>query len=474
MWMGRMELLGRLAEAGRGVRHVPEYRAAGDVPQKCSLLGTYEQMGPARLKESGEFWDDWARLVRLRGTRTRPNERLCAVSLVKRFAWPALLADRLGLPVEELRFADTATVAAALWLREHDGSPAVAPDRVRREHGDWSGQWLHWQRPDQGGDDGEEPVPPSVWEAIRAKRHQQGPAPTYYAVLMIDGDHMGRWLRGEKTPPVGRCLHPRLRDYFAALPGTGEALAARRPVTPALHAAISEALTNFALHFVPAIVEGDGHAGTLIYAGGDDVLALLPVRTALACARGLEETFRRDWAADAGGRERLLMGGQATVSAGLAVVHYKEDLRFALDQARAAEKCSKEAGRNALTLTVCRRSGEHTTATLPWALAAPLDGLVDQFAGEVSDRWAYHLRAELPTLQGVPWPAVAAETRRLLQRLEGADPTRLGQHREAALGFLESYRREMTGGRGRTEKEALEGFVTLCQAASFLARGRDE
>src|SRR5262249_11796439 len=153
------------------------------------------------------------------------------------------------------------------------------------------------------------------------------------------------------------------------------------------------------------------------------------------CARRLEETFRRDWAPDAEGRERLLMGGEATVSAGLAVVHYKEDLRFALDQARAAEKGSKGAGRNALTLSLCRRSGEHTSATLPWALAATLEGLVGQFAGGVSDRWAYHLRAELPTLRGLPWPAVAAEARRLLLRLEGADPDRLGGHREAALSF---------------------------------------
>jgi CRISPR-associated protein Cmr2 len=256
MWMGRMELLGRLTDAARGVRHVPPYRPVGEVPQKCSLLGSYEQMGPARLEESREFWDDWARGVRLRGARTRPNERLCAVSLVKRFAWPAWFVTRLGLPADELRFDDTATVAAALWLRE--GEPALNPGRARREYHDWSGQWLHWSRPNQG-DDGDEPVPAALWEAIRAKKLQQGPAPTYYAVLMMDGDHMGRWLRGEKSPPVGRCLHPRLRDYFAALPGTEEALGARRPVTPALHAAISEALANFALHFVPPVVEGDAH-----------------------------------------------------------------------------------------------------------------------------------------------------------------------------------------------------------------------
>ena len=57
-----------------------------------------------------------------------------------------------------------------------------------------------------------------------------------------------------------------------------DGLNARRPVGPALHASISEALNNFASHVAPGIVEK--HNGTMIYSGGDDVLALLP-----ACAK---------------------------------------------------------------------------------------------------------------------------------------------------------------------------------------------
>jgi CRISPR-associated protein Cmr2 len=216
----------------------------------------------------------------------------------------------------------------------------------------------------------------------------------------------------------------------------------------------------------------------LIYAGGDDVLALLPTGTAMSCARELSDTFRKDWHKDHEGRERLLMGSKASVSAGLAVVHYKEDLRFALDEARRAERAAKSGGRDALGLTVCRRSGEHSSALLPWSQCRHVESLVNIFLDKVSDRWAYKLRAELPTLQGaaIPWELVRAETTRLLGRLEKGDRDKVQQ---PALEFLDAYHGALTqprqhGGRGRTAAVALEGFVTLCQAASFLARGRDE
>ncbi len=471
LWMGRLEMLGRLSAARRAARHVPPYRATGEVPAKCSLLGTYEQMGPANLEESHRFWKHVAENPPPGGSRVGRTERLCAVSLVKRFAWPAYFATALGQNPAEGRFADTATVAAATWLRQE---PALDPNQVRHDERDWSGQWLHWPRPDF---DPDEPiVPPRIWRAIHDKKqaHKKqahGDPPAYYAVLMLDGDHLGRWLRGDLGPTIGAALHPTLRTYFEGRAEARDALQARRPVGPALHASISTALANFALHFVPDIV--DKHHGVLIYAGGDDVLALLPTATALACARALAETFRQDWQVDPRGRERLLMGGAASVSAGVAVVHYKEDLRFALDRARRAEKAVKDSGRNALCLAVCRRSGEHRDVLLPWDECGAVEQLVSIFLDGVSDRWAYRLRGELPTLQGEGMPSelVRAEVERLLGRLEKEDRERVQQ---PALALLDRYHAAMTGpGRGRTAAQALEGFVTLCQAASFLARGRD-
>ncbi len=445
LYMGRMELLGRLTESVRSVRHVPPYAPAGDVPQKCTLLGTYEQMGPAPLRESRAFWEAFAARVRHHGTHTRKNERLCALSLVKRFAWTAYFATRLDLPRGALGYPDTHTVAATVWLRADPAKEtnALDPDEAKRrrdnpEHA-WNGQWLHWSRPSQVEDEGT--CPPSVFKDIGQKRDRQGQAPSYYAILMMDGDDMGRWLRGEKGLALGHQLHLRL----------------------------SRALTGFALKDAPQVIEKD-HAGTLIYAGGDDVLALLPTRQALSCAFALQERYRANWGETVGGKKG------ATVSAGLAVVHRKEDLRFALDAARGAEAAAKRAGKNALTVRVCRRSGEHSSATVPWEQVPALDTLVNHFAGGISDRWTYHLRTELPALagDGVPLGAFTAEARRLLNRLDAraADRARLIA---TVKDFLEQYVQAMRGpARGQKQSQALEGFVALCQAASFLARGRDE
>lgn len=488
-WQYRMELSARLMEAARSVRHAPpatQADAAERVPPKCSLLGSFEQMGPADLAASAKFWQQAAK-ISIEGVKLRANERFCAVALVKRFAGPALLRQELKLSRNDLRQSDTATVAAARWL----AGAGIDHNQVREEHRRWSGQWLHWARSNQ--DDDEDDCPPEVWRRIEAARRDPklGRPPTYYAILMLDGDRMGDWLRGELSPSVEQVMHSKMVRWYReqATPGSAgktieNGLRARRPVGPALHASISAALANFALHFAPRIVAN--HSGELIYAGGDDVLALLPAATALACARELSDTFRQEWKTDSRGRRRLLMGGRATVSAGVAVVHYKEDLRFALAQARRAEKAAKDAGRDALEIIVCRRSGEHASALCPWTFAPAVESWVKAFLPEengsqgASDRWLYHLRQELETLKALPIEAMRAELRRQLGRADEATRKRLPVDRLAS--DFDVYRTAKTidddGQPGelrfQNEADALPQFLTLCQSASFLARGRDE
>lgn len=479
-WQALVGTAAQVLEAARTVRHVPRAAAVDprEVPAKCTLLGSFEQMGPGRREDSAQFWG--AVREGLQGTRLRDGERLCAVSLVKRFAVAAALADELGVSARELRFADTATIAAAEWLDQVQ----LDPDQVRREHDRWSGQWLHWTRPDQDRDDR---APDDVWGRIRRARQDSRP-PTYFAVLLMDGDRMGDWLRGNLAPSVQDVLHPRLRDYFGRLPATAAALAQQRPLGPALHAAISTALATFATQLAPPIVAR--HRGQLIYAGGDDLLALLPVRTALACAHALRHAFSGDPDHNGGAasgfyrpqepdaRELPTMGERATLSAGLAVVHYKEDLRAALDVARRAEKAAKNAGRDRLGLAVCRRSGEHVTTVAPWSFVPAVERLVDAFVAGASDRWAYHLRAELPTLVGLPAEAMAAEIRRQVDRSEpdtrrllAAGPAAAVDDAGAALAGSFDQLRACSA--SSSDATSLEDFVNLCQSASFLARGRD-
>ena len=470
-WQAQMELSARLMAATRAVRHVPETTGPGrgGSPAKCTLFGSWEQMGPFKFGESQEFWRR-ATKVSIGGVRLRRRERLCAVALAKRFAGPALLASEFEVTVENLRFPDTATVAAAEWLARAE----IAPDQERRRHGDWSGLWLHWRERHQVPDEPE--VPEDLWIRILRARKKLGSPPAYYAVVALDGDEVGRWLAGEKTPALRRLLHPKLCRYFAGLEDSRaeRGLSARRPVGPALHGAISGALATFATEVAPQIVAK--HHGTMIYSGGDDVLALCPVATALGCARDLRQAFSgRDdpigdgWR-DCGGRRRITMGKGASLSGGIAIVHYHEDLRLALETARAGEDRAKRAGRDRLDVTTARRSGETAKAICPWPSTRRLDELRREFVAGASDRWTYRLRAELPALGSdmLPPAALRAEIRRVVDHGDTADGGSICG--ATVAGVFENYC-ELR--HGVPVAELLTDFVTLCQSASFMARRSD-
>jgi CRISPR-associated protein Cmr2 len=485
-WQAQLELSARLMAAERAVRPVPAGTGSQERPSpgKCSLLGSWEQMGPSDFDASRKFWKAAQAHVSRHGVRLRPRERFCSVALTKRFAAPALLARELDLGAADLRFPDTATVAANDWLR----GARINPDD-ERARGDWNGQWLHWRRRDEGGDD-EGPVPTSLWKRIEAARNQDhlGWPPTYYAVIAMDGDRLGEWLGGRRTPTLRDLLHPKLTRYFEALDNRGadRALDARRHVGPALHGWISSALAAFATEFAPEIVAA--HNGVVIYSGGDDLLALCPVVNALSCSHALRRAFSgEDYESSAGWRRssaspkalRPTMGPKASMSAGLAIVHFRSDLRFALDEARRAEKAAKDSGRDRLQLIASRRSGERAAAVCPWSFIPDLDELRAHFAGGASNRWTYKLRAELPTLASdeLPFAAMAAEIHRLVDHGDGG-PREEGAGVKMANRF-ERYCRlvnesDRASGRPLGNGILLEHFVTLCQSAAFMARGRDD
>lgn len=495
-WQAMVDMAGRVQAARRGVRGVPNLdHDGGPIPPKCSLFGSYEQMGPEILGESNRFWEKVGKADSISGVRVRPGERFSAIALTKRFAWPACFAVQLGAE-RAFRYPDTATVAAAEWLDQAGINPEECWDR----YGYWSGQWLHWPRPDFK-EEGEDSIPGEIWDLIKKGREKLGDPPSYLAVLMLDGDQMGRWLQGKKSPSVRDVLHPETLEYFEKLKDAGPGLAARRPVGPALHAAISEALTNYSLFVAPSIVEK--HKGTLVYTGGDDVLALLPTQSAVACARELNLAFQGHPDVNNGApegyyrlddRDLLMMGTTASASAGLAVVHFKEDLRYALDQARSAERAAKNAGRNALALQVCKRSGEHAGSVMGWDFATTFTRWVEAFLAGSTDRWSYTLRQELPALS-VDWAMLEAETVRLLNRAKDSLHGDVLQP-DNFIGAMEKYRSSATMQAFRRkeqkkmqalcrkeqkkgkdpeliEAEVMKFFITLVQSASFLARGRD-
>lgn len=465
-WSADVELSARLAVARRELPRVPPMSEAAVLPPKCTMLGDWEQMGPGTLADAGAFWEKASDVLStgFGGYRLRRGERLSAVGLIKRFAFPTYFAPRLGLEATETRIPDTSTLAAGDWLRAAD----IDPDVVRDTHGNWNGHWLHASF--EAPEDGDEPCPKPLRERIGAARATLGPPPIYYAILLFDGDELGRWLRGELGPSFREIYHPKLVDYFESRRGR-EILSARRPLGPARHAALSDALLRFATMVTPEVVER--HAGRLIYAGGDDVLALFPVSHALAAAAEIRRLYGANFLSTG-----PLMGSRAGASAGIVFAHVRAPLRGALDAARSQERRAKREGRDRLALEVRRRSGEHAKSTLAWSLTAQgrvlepphlLSEMADVFRSSLSVRWVKELRLRMRGfgVAGPPLIALRSEMHRLLGRAEAssADHARARELADALFLVHEA--------RGPGALEDPDALARLFETAAFLARGRD-
>lgn len=203
------------------------------------------------------------------------------------------------------------------------------------------------------------------------------PASAYYAILVADGDSMGALLSAHDSEAAHHELSRRLDEF---------ARQARRIVQK--------------------------HDGQAVFAGGDDVLAFLPVTTALACGRELAEAFRHTV--------------RATLSAGIAVVHYREPLSTSLRQARAAEKVAKQVdGKNAVCVAVHTRGGAPLRVAQPWDGAGALEALARMNLPRGLPYELSELAREWP--HGVSPVTLSNEARRIARRKATADGEQLSE-----------------------------------------------
>jgi CRISPR-associated protein Cmr2 len=226
---------------------------------------------------------------------------------------------------------------------------------------------------------------------------------TYYAVIQMDGDRMGAWLAGNEEQYQLRyrdTWHSQVKTEVERFgrhdPNLDVYTRTFRPPSPARHAAISRALNDFSIHLVRHIVE-DCVKGKLLYAGGDDVLALVAVDdlfeamqllrlaySGLAVPESLGLSDHVAWLDDQGRRQgkgklwlskgygfyrghlMTLMGHKATASMGAVVAHHTAPLAMVLRQLREAESRAKSAGRDRFCVRVLKRGGGEVSVVSPW------------------------------------------------------------------------------------------------------------
>lgn len=216
----------------------------------------------------------------------------------------------------------------------------------------------------------------------------------YYALVMMDGDRMGEWLSGRHNPQVKEALHPAVVEAIQKDSKTAWILDKTHPMSPAWHTALSRRLSEFATQEVLRLCL-ETYDVQLIYAGGDDVLLMAPVPTALHVAHDIQAKFR----------ERVLARG--SMSAGIVFAHGKYPLSLALQEVRDAEKAAKrQRGRDAFEIRILKRSGERLTTGWHWtdgnppqALVQVVDDLANAFRqDQLSTRFAYQFASALTEL----------------------------------------------------------------------------
>jgi CRISPR-associated protein Cmr2 len=303
----------RLLAGRKNCRNFRQAFGREGVP-KSSLDGLRESV----LKESGD--PAWTREKIRRRLRVRPGEQLDAVGLVKRSA--------LG----HVPYPSVSRIAADPWIRGVGESKLAGVFQGFKRMAEQLAQIGALHRLDLSEDRGHPHYElfPFEGTAVFQSRHGE---------LKEEAD-----LTDTDLKPLADALaalskkagepNPYLAIIVADGDRVGEALS--QIGTAEQHRRFSKDLSRFAGRARRIVHD---HQGILVYSGGDDVLAFAPVDKCLDCARQLHDDFGEllaGWS--------VLTNKPLTLSVGVAIAHFLEDLEDLLAYGRAAEKHAKEPG----------------------------------------------------------------------------------------------------------------------------------
>lgn len=420
--------------AERALAAAKASRTFAQLPQhgwRCSQTGESEWLttDPAQLQKSyrQQTGTLWAKVLLAKKSWAKSGEHLGGLSALKRL-WPTVFADQVSLATGKAcsRFVvSTHTMALASHLEQWLANDAPAQQDFSQACKDLDPEAVALPRRLMRHDNNhvaDAKVLPGLLEAARDSDDETAYAKTqdvvrktlgiekletYYSLIMMDGDRMGAILSGDTAThtaiPYRDSFHPNVQKGFDTQAAKHKALHAYgqqpRAISPNRHLAISGALNDFSQIVVRHVVEQE-HLGRIIYAGGDDVLAMLPTADLLSTMQRLRHAYSGSAPQDAqtnwgmvrdrqgdvrhklvlnkgfawlNGRLMRMMGENATASTGAIVAHHQAPLGAVLQELRAAEKRAKnEGGRNAFSITVIKRSGSTLYLTEKWGEAVDL------------------------------------------------------------------------------------------------------
>jgi len=416
---------------------------------RCTLTGEAEWLTEDRSllglsRKEREARSVWGKLAKVKKSWVKPGEHLSAIATLKRL-WPTLFAGRVSqLTGGDVRRFVVSTHALALSttlediahkltdktldVKQQAALLALAPvaaqydsvtlprrlmrqlHRLPQAQQDTLRRLPALLEEEQANTDGSYHLDQTLRQLLGENRPEN-----YYALILMDGDRMGGWLAGNEDDyklTYRQTWHSKVLAEMKKYEGRSDQkdltayLDTKRPVSPARHSAISQALNDFSTRLARHVVE-DCCKGKLLYAGGDDVLALVAVDDLFDCMQLLRLAYsgiaphesmalsesigslsaggsrsQRKLLLDKGfglldGRLMTLMGHKATASMGAVVAHHTAPLGMVLRELRASESKAKntmrgqdgkghDINRDAFCLRVLKRGGGEVSVISPW------------------------------------------------------------------------------------------------------------
>lgn len=450
-------------EAGRrldALKHSRLFAQCEEEGEKDSLSGQRSALRDAKSKTSKEYWKEVSKKFTAAQVKPEGKERLDSIGLIKRFA--DLKKDR--------PFPSTSTVAGWDFYRQ---AKENASDQLEAYLVELDKLQLYRAR----GFDSDFPYDFDLFfkETLTAKRMEDsygikvtekdlaaaksrlddlvkkvGFAPSpYYAILLLDGDGIGKKL-----------------DAMEGKTASGEAF----------HRQFSQRLNEFAKETSNKIKETEG--GFLVYNGGDDVLLLASLQTAIWLAQELAQAYREAFAG-------LV---EASLSGAVLIAHHLSPLARVLADLRAAEKHAKAVqkddwgNKDTLCVGLSKRGGEPLLARSGWEQTADFEAVwVRPFReGQLANSLPYLLRDDLRVANILEQEAVTALVRYRFQRQagEGLKTEEAKDLADKWMKWVEALEEKLSeSSKSQPEsarQQAFEEAVNWLVIARFLGQGGKE
>jgi CRISPR-associated protein Cmr2 len=540
-WGSLQQRLGQVIQAVKNTRTWKIPSAPGErsslsglysaVHPNLNYNGTFREGGGLPTSSQTVFW----RLM----SKAYPglfngSERLNALELTKRMAWVyGGVGEDLGIQIKAIseegdskdnyeqwiRFPNLSSIAAARFAADHPDRVleywkkldqevkevkneqefskeqvsafhlrTKRPFHIRRVDGVldnlgkqrngamFSAKWLADDMGLQGKTVG---ILRGIVESAHKKSGFAGGSPADWWVLVLaDGDSMGKYVTGRNLKTYGNYLPEKIaqklrsssQDWIDLLDAT------KKRMGPATHVGLNRALLDFSNRLVPYLAE-KRCCGRVIYSGGDDVMAALPLEDMPEFLRSLRAAWcgsedpKKEFTAEGGywtptsdkpglpQRAYFTMGEGATLSAGIVIAHKSVPLPTVLENIWTAEKerAKKLPDKDGLCFRVIYGSGNVLEALLKGDQLDSWWEIMDSAQKTDFSPSLHRLCEELPrhTEITADLNLIAKAAKVILERRDRSEETHFAEASEKLVAWLSNW-----------EKWAWEKRYPLCKGDS--------